>query len=278
MVHYNGWNRKWDEWVTADRMLEKNEENLEKQRQMVIDEKKRKAAGKGKGRASTSGGGKKRKTDGSGAGAGAGAGAGGGAGDDSDSEDDSGAMERQVRLNLDMPLKRQLVNDWEAIQQARRLVKLPRSTTVSSVLADYVSENTKSGRHRKVSAAEAEKQRKKDEVIAEVTKGIKTYFERALDSILLYRFERAQYDSVKATMSGQSVADIYGPEHLLRLFVKLPGLLALTGLKKDEMALLQARLQHFLKFLSARVSTYYNAGDSYEAAPEDYVAAFKRSA
>ncbi len=35
-IHYNGWNKKWDEWVTAIRMLKHNESNLERKRELVL--------------------------------------------------------------------------------------------------------------------------------------------------------------------------------------------------------------------------------------------------
>ncbi len=50
--------------------------------------------------------------------------------------------------------------------------------------------------------------------------GIKQYFERALGKLLLYRFERLQYVELneKDETKGKNVCDIYGAEHLLRLF------------------------------------------------------------
>merc|ERR1712157_175612 len=33
-VHYHGWNKQWDEWVTADRCLKHTPQNIEKQKEM----------------------------------------------------------------------------------------------------------------------------------------------------------------------------------------------------------------------------------------------------
>jgi mortality factor 4-like protein 1 len=33
-IHYNGWNKGWDEWVSYPRVLKLNEENLKKQNEL----------------------------------------------------------------------------------------------------------------------------------------------------------------------------------------------------------------------------------------------------
>jgi mortality factor 4-like protein 1 len=54
-----------------------------------------------------------------------------------------------------------------------------------------------------------------------VLAGIRLYFEKALGTYLLYRFERLQYEQVMGSDkdgSRRSVCEVYGAEHLLRLF------------------------------------------------------------
>src|SRR5690348_3681689 len=34
LVHYQGWNNRWDEWVLDDRLLEPTDENLKKQQEL----------------------------------------------------------------------------------------------------------------------------------------------------------------------------------------------------------------------------------------------------
>jgi len=34
LIHYNGWNKNWDEWVTESRVMKFCEENLKKQREL----------------------------------------------------------------------------------------------------------------------------------------------------------------------------------------------------------------------------------------------------
>ena len=50
--------------------------------------------------------------------------------------------------------------------------------------------------------------------------GIKTYFDKVLGNLLLYRFERQQYVDIRKKNNGKEDSEIYGGEHLLRLFGK----------------------------------------------------------
>ena len=71
-------------------------------------------------------------------------------------------------------------------------------------------------------------------LIWQVCDGVRSYFNQALSAILLYKYERRQHRDLKESEDGKdgeggkplAPADIYGAEHLLRLFVKLPELLA----------------------------------------------------
>ena len=57
-----------------------------------------------------------------------------------------------------------------------------------------------------------------DDSMKEMIDGIKLYFDKALGSILLYRFERHQYVNIKTQFPEKPMSEIYGSEHLLRLF------------------------------------------------------------
>jgi mortality factor 4-like protein 1 len=47
---------------------------------------------------------------------------------------------------------------------------------------------------------------------------VQAYFDRALGSILLYRMERKQFQDVKSKHEDVPPSEIYGAEHLVRLF------------------------------------------------------------
>jgi mortality factor 4-like protein 1 len=61
-------------------------------------------------------------------------------------------------------------------------------------------------------------------LLLEIISGITLYFDRALRNNLLYRFERAQYVKQKRAHTEKPMSEIYGAEHLLRLFDEFWGL------------------------------------------------------
>ena len=80
--------------------------------------------------------------------------------------------------------------------------------------------------------------------------------------------ERVQYDALSAIhANGASPSSIYGTEHLLRLFIKLPQLLGRLHLPPEASEPLQIRLNEVLKFLTARTTLfnaeYYHPNESY---------------
>lgn len=114
-------------------------------------------------------------------------------------------------------LKSLLVDDWENITKNLQLVKLPVEMPVSAILDTYGEQEAPK---RIPGSAEAD-------ILEEIIAGVKEYFNKALGRILLYRFERDQYlDIYKKTesptddLAGKTMSEIYGGEHLLRLFGK----------------------------------------------------------
>ncbi|KAG6736028.1 hypothetical protein POTOM_061278 [Populus tomentosa] len=161
---------------------------------------------------------------------------------DSGMEKDNLPVEKLVKIQIPSTLKKQLVDDWEFVTQQDKLVKLPRSPNVDDILTKYL-----------------EYMSKKDgmitDSIGEILKGIRCYFDKALPVMLLYKKERQQYhDTVKTDVSPST---IYGAEHLLRLFVKLPELLAYVNIEEDTSTRLQQKLLDFLKFLHKNQSTFF---------------------
>lgn len=114
-------------------------------------------------------------------------------------------------------LKSILVDDWENVTKSLQLVSLPAKYPASVILDEYFTYATAPGMR---SNAETE-------ILQEVIHGLKEYFNKALGRLLLYRFEREQFFGIYSAISlptgdlaGKQVADIYGGEHLLRLFGK----------------------------------------------------------
>jgi hypothetical protein len=74
------------------------------------------------------------------------------------------------------------------------------------------------------------------------------YFDKALPLILLYRHEREQYERAKAEAlqrpeGGKTFvpSEVYGAEHLLRLFVRLPNLLSQASMSPQEVLQVRRR-------------------------------------
>jgi mortality factor 4-like protein 1 len=201
-LHYQGWSDKFNDWrpYHKDAELMKHDEEGKK----VYDEAKTKMK---ESKAKSSKGGaaatsveteqkkKKRKAE------------------DDDAFDDDvqvGGTGGEVKLKISGFLKKQLIADWDAVTRQHKLVTLPRAVTVRDLLQEY--EQSKA------------KQESSHNMCKEVVSGLEQYFEKALGTVLLYRFERPQYkeqvEKIKAANGGSpsSLSQIYGAEHLLRLF------------------------------------------------------------
>lgn len=239
-VHYLGWNKNWDEWVGADRLMKHTEDNVLKQQ--ALDKKQgmekstksgRSAQAKPKSSAdvkldkeetkSNVPKGKKRKAD-------------------SGTEKGNVSAEKLVKIQIPPTLKKQLVDDWEFVTQQNKLVKLPRSPTVDDILTKYLEYRSK-------------KDGMMTDSVGEILNGIRCYFDKALPAILLYKKERQQYH--EAVSDNVSPSSVYGAEHLMRLFVKLPELLAYAKIEEETLTRMQQKLLDFLKFLQKNQATFF---------------------
>ncbi|KAJ7861188.1 MRG domain-containing protein [Mycena leptocephala] len=116
----------------------------------------------------------------------------------------------------------------------KKLVTLPRSPTVRELLKEFET-YVKDTRpvHLKNPLL----------LIPAVVSGIKVYFDCSLGNHLLYRPERPQYGVMRAKyITGQTVvvgqekemSEIYGAEHLLRMLVTLPTMIAQSTLDAES--------------------------------------------
>lgn len=85
-----------------------------------------------------------------------------------------------------------------------------------------------------------ERQREEAE-LEELTHGVRSYFDKCLSALLLYRSERVQ--AVAQLSDGRSPAAVYGAEHLLRLMLKLPEIMPTAGMTQPQVGALSAKLQ-----------------------------------
>ncbi|KAM0882543.1 hypothetical protein ACQ4PT_032239 [Festuca glaucescens] len=246
-VHYLGWNKNWDEWVPSDRLLKYTEENIRKQQELTKNQAVDKTIKTGRAAQNNPKGSNDAKTN---------------------KEDTKGVVKGKKRKNqlgnevaiipklekerrssesllmsqFPLTLKKQLVDDWEFVTQLGKLVKLPRSPTVDDILKKYLEHRIK-------------KDNKISDSYAEITRGLRCYFDKALPAMLLYKKEQKQYkEEIKGDVSPSSV---YGAEHLLRLFVKLPELLASVNMEEDALNKLHQKLLDILKFLQKNQVAFF---------------------
>jgi len=231
-IHYMGWNTRWDKWVSEDILMKDGEEANEMQRklkqeaknkgQKLNDKRKEELKPKAENREK-----KKAKIN-----------------PKDDTEDDSELP--QIKLPMPFTLKKQLVDDWEFItQQPKMLVPIPRNPTAASVMEQFIEWKQKRGNLPQLQRFQ------------ELIEGLRVYFNKALPLILLYRQEREQYDIVTKKFPEKSPAELYGSEHLLRLFVRLPTLLAQTSLSPQEVTQIQSKLGEFLRFLQKNHERFF---------------------
>ncbi|KAH7566640.1 hypothetical protein JRO89_XS08G0206900 [Xanthoceras sorbifolium] len=240
LLWYEHLANSWDEWVGADRLMKHTEENVMKQqaleKKLGVDKSsktgrsaqtKQKSSNEAKvdkeDLKSNAAKGKKRKSD-------------------SGVEKDTLSVEKFVKIQIPAMLKKQLVDDCEFITQQDKLVKLPRSPNVDEILSKYLQYRSK-------------KDGMMNDSIGEILKGIRSYFDKALPVMLLYKKERQQYDDV--VLENVSPSTTYGAEHLLRLFVKLPELLAYINIEEETLTRMQQKMIDFLKFLQKNQSTFF---------------------
>ncbi|CAO3652900.1 unnamed protein product [Cunninghamella blakesleeana] len=163
----------------------------------------------------------------------------------------------EIRLDIPSALKCQLVDDWENVTKNQQLVPLPRDPSITQILEQYKKYNI-----------EKKKTCKNPELLDEVLHGLCMYFNRAIGTMLLYQFERQQFSDVRKKYVSKDMTDIYGAEHLLRLYVQLPNLMAHTSMDELSTRVLSEYLYDVLKYLQKMqkqlfISEYQNATPTY---------------
>ncbi|KAF2866095.1 MRG-domain-containing protein [Massariosphaeria phaeospora] len=277
-VHYKGWKNTWDDWVPEDRLRKLTQENrdlannlrhevLAAQRnarqQMMTSKKKTQGSAHGSEERQTSAAaassgprGQKRLRD-----------------QDLEKEENF-QNRRSVRIHMPDRLKSLLVDDWENVTKNLQLVSLPSQKPAGIILDEYLAWTTSTGQRTSTET----------DILEEVIQGLKEYFNKSLGRLLLYRFEREQlcdiYTAVEdpaSELAGKAFADIYGGEHLLRLFVSMPELLAHTNMDTQAINRLREELSAMTTWLSkeAQVSAFFSS--TYESPGPAYIEKVKSS-
>ncbi|KAH9475353.1 Chromatin modification-related protein EAF3 [Psilocybe cubensis] len=269
LVHYKGWKQTWDEWVPSTRLLKLTEANLATQKSLqqanpgnihggstASKAQNKSAAGGGAGSKDNVSTRAVTRKDGT-------------RGTKRAREEDDSNKKIDMKLNVPEALKSVLVDDWEAVTKNNQLVTLPREPNVVQVLADFAEYvKTTKPPHLKEPTL----------VIQTVIEGLQIYFDKALGSTLLYRFERVQYANVRReywtgpkVIVGQEkeMSCIYGAEHLLRMLVSLPQMIAATSLDSESVILIRDYANELMAYMVREkdrlfLKQYQNAALDYQ--------------
>lgn len=131
-VHYNGWNKKWDEWVETSRLLKYTDKNVRYQHTL---QQQKENAGKSSKQSLTNKSNKKqsdkphtnnkRKSL---------------AVDDDDTVHDDTQQHNEVKIKIPANLKKQLIVDWENVTRKQCIVPIPHTIkTVTEILDEFAA-------------------------------------------------------------------------------------------------------------------------------------------
>ncbi|KFA78958.1 hypothetical protein S40288_00647 [Stachybotrys chartarum IBT 40288] len=172
-------------------------------------------------------------------------------------------------IHLPVPdhIQAMLVDDWENITKNNQLVPLPHNKPVTKIFEDYLAYERP---HRDEGSSSMD-------ILEEVIAGLREYFEKSLGRILLYRFERHQYMDLRKLWDNnteqdsniKSVCDVYGAEHLARLIVSLPELLAQTNMDQQSVSRLREEIGKFTVWLGRNCEKYFSS--AYDNPSQEYI-------
>ncbi|EFJ35331.1 hypothetical protein SELMODRAFT_405343 [Selaginella moellendorffii] len=137
-----------------------------------------------------------------------------------------------IQIVLPRTLRRHLQDHKDRIENLQ-LTRLPKKPSVEDILKLYQD-------HRMLKRGKIER------IDVEVSNGLRYYFDRTLKNLLLYPAERKQYATLLSLNSDVVSSTIYGAEHLLRLFPKLPELLVYDQLKEKEVSELEDKVMEIM--------------------------------
>lgn len=170
------------------------------------------------------------------------------------------------KLVVPFSLKKVMVEEWEVISQCNMNPILPASVTVRQMLQKYLAskldvlspkgtdvEQADSSTQEETEVLDARKEEWKDMV-----DGIALFFDEALPYRLLYQQETIQHALIELDpdLAILRKSDLYGCEHLLRLFVHLPALLSEAYSDVESRPIL-SKIGDLTRFLQKHQSTLF---------------------
>lgn len=155
--------------------------------------------------------------------------------------------ELQTTLTVPPRLQQLLVADYRRVVHHGLLVALPALLSVDRILDRFA-----------VSATRAS---------PDVVEGIRIYFNRLVQPLVLYPHEHPQHLGLDSTLTSSAT---YGAIHLLRLLVLLPALATTSLLDRDSVCALVEHVQLLVTFLDDCHADFFSVDEDYEAALPEY--------
>ena len=147
------------------------------------------------------------------------------------------------------------------------MVALPADYSANEILTAYFEEEKQKYR---LGSPEAD-------LFLDAVVGCKSYFEKCVGRVLLYTFERQQYkefrklwEEGRGWWAGRNAGDVYGAEHLCRLLVSLPELMAGTNMDHESISKTLGEMAKLAKWLGKNANRFFTT--EYEKATPQYVA------
>ncbi|UYV84121.1 MORF4L1 [Cordylochernes scorpioides] len=166
---------------------------------------------------------------------------------------------KNIRINITKQMRKWLIDDYDTITRLKRLYTLPAKINVDKILKKFIKYKKKRDNIDK----EAELR------IIFIIKIIRVYFNRLLEKMLLYNFERSQYEMYNQSQA-RPASQIYGGIYLLRLFACMNSMLTKKDKffkVKNEMRLMVPQIEELLRFLATKPKTMYSLAN-YEVASQ----------
>jgi len=174
----------------------------------------------------------------------------------------------KFEISIPEELKYVLVSDWDLLTHKKSLFALPAKISVANIIADFVKNAEKLATDNKSGMTHV-----KLSMTKEVAHGIQGFFDAFVGTQLLYNNEKVQFqEEVLKDTSGKAPADIYGSAHLLRLMVRIGGLLDRYNIRDEsEVRIIENLISDFLQYLETNRSRYFTS-KNYVEATEEYLA------
>lgn len=155
-----------------------------------------------------------------------------------------GDFDHSLLLHFPNEIKKILQKDCENVKYKKLIIDIPRKSgeTIHDILIHYSTECNA----------------KNDPIKRQIINHIRIYFNEALSNVLLYENEREQHDIICIKFNNLAMDQIYGVEHLCRLFIKLPALISRHDLNDTSKNKLQEIIHEIMSYICLQCDRYFN--------------------